>query len=487
MPRHLGEGAWIECRKFRYKRTANPAPDRGLLLDMTAPLNGLNELDCLKIIAGNVSGGGGGSSTLALPVTFTATGRTSAVWTMNNGSGTELNELWLATTNTGGNVLGLRNNATSNALATIKGVDASGNEKFALGAGTSFAGTGPGGTSTFVFLESSDIDNGVNVAAPPIFILMTGNYGSGSGAQRIRQQFNADGSVSLNDKIGTPVVSINAGGTTLTLGNTTEGGMVSSVLLHSPTSMGSGQSFAADATLTGFGFPRLLFNQNTAGVLDGAGFSTTTGDDIGVTINQGTATLTNSTTTSGSTTATVSSTTGLIVGQPVFSAGIPLNATVASVVDGTHFTLSAAATVSSSTKTIIIPGYFNPMQFNAAGTITVGALSTTFTNPTTLNGATIQSKSNNYVYFISGDTATPKTTSNAWYWLLPAWGFGQDGNMELHQVIGGSDVGIMKWLGSNGKTIFSNGKVNIAGIPTSSSGLVSGDVYSNAGILTIVP
>lgn len=33
----------------------------------------------------------------------------------------------------------------------------------------------------------------------------------------------------------------------------------------------------------------------------------------------------------------------------------------------------------------------------------------------------------------------------------------------------------------------STGKLNLAGIPTSSSGLSSGDVYSNAGILTIVP
>lgn len=36
-------------------------------------------------------------------------------------------------------------------------------------------------------------------------------------------------------------------------------------------------------------------------------------------------------------------------------------------------------------------------------------------------------------------------------------------------------------------TIKATGVVNIANIPTSSSGLVSGDLYSNAGILTIVP
>ena len=32
-----------------------------------------------------------------------------------------------------------------------------------------------------------------------------------------------------------------------------------------------------------------------------------------------------------------------------------------------------------------------------------------------------------------------------------------------------------------------NGKVNVTGIPTSSAGLASGDVYSNAGVLTVVP
>lgn len=32
-----------------------------------------------------------------------------------------------------------------------------------------------------------------------------------------------------------------------------------------------------------------------------------------------------------------------------------------------------------------------------------------------------------------------------------------------------------------------NGKINVTGIPTSSAGLASGDVYSNAGILTVVP
>ncbi len=36
-------------------------------------------------------------------------------------------------------------------------------------------------------------------------------------------------------------------------------------------------------------------------------------------------------------------------------------------------------------------------------------------------------------------------------------------------------------------TIKSTGVINIAGIPTSAAGLVSGDIYSNAGILTIVP
>jgi hypothetical protein len=32
-----------------------------------------------------------------------------------------------------------------------------------------------------------------------------------------------------------------------------------------------------------------------------------------------------------------------------------------------------------------------------------------------------------------------------------------------------------------------SGRLNLKGIPTSSAGLASGDVWSNAGILTIVP
>lgn len=42
-------------------------------------------------------------------------------------------------------------------------------------------------------------------------------------------------------------------------------------------------------------------------------------------------------------------------------------------------------------------------------------------------------------------------------------------------------------ISAAGKFAVSSGKFNITGIPTSSSGLSSGDVYSNAGILTIVP
>lgn len=37
------------------------------------------------------------------------------------------------------------------------------------------------------------------------------------------------------------------------------------------------------------------------------------------------------------------------------------------------------------------------------------------------------------------------------------------------------------------QTMKANGTINIAAVPTSASGLVSGDIYSNAGILTIVP
>lgn len=40
---------------------------------------------------------------------------------------------------------------------------------------------------------------------------------------------------------------------------------------------------------------------------------------------------------------------------------------------------------------------------------------------------------------------------------------------------------------ANGFLAFQSGPISIIGIPTSASGLASGDIYSNAGILTIVP
>lgn len=52
----------------------------------------------------------------------------------------------------------------------------------------------------------------------------------------------------------------------------------------------------------------------------------------------------------------------------------------------------------------------------------------------------------------------------------------------------GADLELAGGTGSvaNGTVKIIDGKLNVAGIPTSSVGLVTGDIYSNAGILTVV-
>lgn len=336
-----------------------------------------------------------GSSVLTLPASIGPNGS----WTTGNGTGTELKELWLGVNNPGGNVLGVRNNATSNALATFKGTDANGKENFALGQGTSFAGTGPAGTSKFVFLESSDIDNGVNVAAPPIFILMTGNYGSGSGAQYIRQAFNADGSVNINDKIGQNIITVSADGLTLTFGGS---GTLSTVSSVANVVMGTGKL----VTL--------------------AGGSLATSPAIELSAS----------------------------GPNLFNAG------------GGNMSLT---TGTGAGRAVAI-------SIDNAQIITFLG-STVFSQGPTVPSITVQSAGTTYLIWKDTNVGSGKeweaTMQDDGGWHLDFY----NGSARIHPLI----------VDTAGKVNLPLGKLNLTGIPTSSSGLSSGDVYSNAGILTIVP
>lgn len=62
-----------------------------------------------------------------------------------------------------------------------------------------------------------------------------------------------------------------------------------------------------------------------------------------------------------------------------------------------------------------------------------------------------------------------------------------DGALRFEYFNGSIYITTPMLISNTGKTSLGGGKLNLAGIPTSSSGLVSGDVYSNAGILSIVP
>lgn len=79
-----------------------------------------------------------------------------------------------------------------------------------------------------------------------------------------------------------------------------------------------------------------------------------------------------------------------------------------------------------------------------------------------------------------------------WYFNIPIFGFGVDNVWELIQVINGVRTTAIHFDASTNLTLSGNckvgtGRLNLAGIPTSASGLSSGDVWSNLGILNIVP
>ena len=74
------------------------------------------------------------------------------------------------------------------------------------------------------------------------------------------------------------------------------------------------------------------------------------------------------------------------------------------------------------------------------------------------------------------------TGSNFGYWGV------DNGNSYVYFGTSSSGFGLsFQSAGIERMRIKSSGVINISSIPTSSAGLVSGDVYSNAGILTIVP
>ena len=114
------------------------------------------------------------------------------------------------------------------------------------------------------------------------------------------------------------------------------------------------------------------------------------------------------------------------------------------------------------------------------------------------NGQTVLTSNGNLLNF-GTDSATPATqtvggqrglgtniTGGVLNIGTPGTGTGVAGVINLQSHAAGSTGTALGTL-VNVLSIISPGVVRITGIPTSSAGLSSGDIYSNAGVLTIVP
>lgn len=122
-----------------------------------------------------------------------------------------------------------------------------------------------------------------------------------------------------------------------------------------------------------------------------------------------------------------------------------------------------------SVEPIVVMGQPNNGNFTITGITT--AIQSVVQNP---GGFTA-------TYLCSGGSL-----NTSWETVAPQSGAGQDNFWLLNQLISGTRVNGLTLDGSR-KLLVTSGKLNLDGCPTSSAGLVSGDIYSIAGALMIVP
>jgi hypothetical protein len=184
------------------------------------------------------------------------------------------------------------------------------------------------------------------------------------------------------------------------------------------------------------------------------------------------------------------------------NSGIPILAFNRSV-DGTTFTENArfANTGNLLIGTTTDAGY----KLDVSGTTRISGV-VTLNSRLNVNGATDNS---NYALSVAQKTLIEVTNSGVFDFLtlnnisatsaggriLINNGFGNLASIQARQMDNGSlaDDGILEFqtatnsVLSTKMSIKNNGQINIAAIATSPAGLVSGDIYSNLGVLTIVP
>lgn len=242
---------------------------------------------------------------------------------------------------------------------------------------------------------------------------------------------------------------------------------------------------------------------------------TTAPSCVGIRLHDGQITATNvsridfnslsTTTVSSSTTITLANTSVIAAGQAIFGPGIPANTWIASITNGTTAVLSQAATVSGTNSLL----YIGPMvqttidgnanlsvgsvlviqqidgSFNIVGQRAAGTSPSTLTGNWLFSGTTLSGVSQFSQILIGSNTNANRTV----------YGFGGIFDAGLNHESGGAGIGaqigftgaaVTHLLVINGMVNFPLGKLNVTGIPTSSAGLSSGDVWSNLGILTIV-